>query len=64
MNSQNSVSRSRGIKIRRFTVEQMVLAKNLYENDKNAGISSDQHPNAYTTQAMFDQILKYMKITK
>ena len=35
MNSQNSVSRSRGIKIRRFTVEQMVLAKNLYENLKN-----------------------------
>ena len=40
------------------------FTKNLYENDKNAGISSDQHPNAYTTQAMFDQILKYMKITK
>lgn len=35
MNSQNSVSRSRGIKIHRFTVEQMVLAKNLYESLKN-----------------------------
>lgn len=35
MNSQDSASRSRGIKIRRFTVEQMVLAKNLYESLKN-----------------------------
>lgn len=35
MNSQDSVSRSRGIKIRRFTVEQMVLAKKLHESLKN-----------------------------
>lgn len=35
MNSQDSASRSRGIKIRRFTVEQMILAKNLHGSLKN-----------------------------
>lgn len=35
MNSQDSVSHSQGIKIRRFTVEQMVLTKILHESLKN-----------------------------
>ena len=40
------------------------FTKNLYENDDKAGLTSDQHPNAYTTQKMFDKILEYMQITK
>lgn len=40
------------------------FTKDLYEKDNKAGITSDQHPNAYTTQKMFDKILEYMKITK
>ena len=40
------------------------FTKDLYENDDKAGLTSDQHPNAYTTQKMFDKILEYMKITK